>query len=173
MATIMCTRNLWSAIGGRGVLPARRADSEGGAKLRAWSARELVTRPGPLLIALEETTYLTVVCPLLPLPEFLVSFAASLGAELDILGVPRAAIEIEVGEILERPRFAKNDNRSLLGSLNDVAFHADVLLEDERHLSLRGLQKIQAELNGMPHVHHEPAFPDQAVRLLFSAAASA
>lgn len=88
----------------------------------AWRAScELVTRPGPLLIALEETTYLTVVCPLLPLPEFLVSFAASVGAELDILGVPRAA----------------------------------------------------AELNEMPHVHHEPAFPNQAVRLLFSAAASA
>lgn len=173
MPTIMCTRNLWRAIGGRGALPGRRVDSESGVKLRAWSARELLTRSGPVLVALEETTYLTVVCPLLPLPQCLLSFAASVATQLGILGVPDTVIEIEVKGILERARFAKNDNRSLLGSVNDVAFHADVRLENERRLDLGMLQQVQAELNGMPHVHRKPAFPDQAVRLLFSPAVSA
>jgi uncharacterized protein DUF6933 len=170
MPTIMCTRNLWRSIGGRDVLPARAVDHVGGVKLRAWSARELLTRSGPLLIGVEEITYLTIVCPLLPLPQFLHSFAASVATQLEILGVPAAVIEIEVAGILDRAHFAKNDNRSLLGSVNDVAFHVDVLLESEHPFDLGTLQKVQAELNEMPHVHREPAFPDQAVRLLFSSA---
>src|SRR5215212_8842261 len=102
MATIMCTRNLWRLIGGRDVLPARAVYHEGGVKLRAWSARELLTRSGPLLIGVEEITYLTIGCPLLPLPQFLRSFAASVATQLEIVGVPAPVIEIEMAAILDR-----------------------------------------------------------------------
>lgn len=68
--------------------------------------------------------------------------------------------------------FAKNDNRSLLGSVNDVAFHASVLLEHERRMTFATLHRTQMELNQMPHVHREPAFPDQAIRFLFGQAHS-
>ena len=34
-------------------------------------------------------------------------------------------------------------------------------------VNLAALEEVQAQLNHMPHVGREPAFPDQATRLLF------
>jgi hypothetical protein len=76
MPTLMVTQNLWRAIGGRAKLAARGPDGDDPAKLRAWSLREFSTSAGYLVVGLEETTYLTVVCPILALPDFILSFAA-------------------------------------------------------------------------------------------------
>ena len=141
-----------------------------GTKLRAWSARELPTRAGYLVVAVEEHTYFTVLCPLLPQPEFVRALAASVEAALAALGLPVLIAQRETQAILKEAVFAKNDNRSLLGSVNDVAFHASVQLENERHITFETLHRIQMELNQMPHVHREPSFPDQAVRFLFGEA---
>jgi hypothetical protein len=169
----MCTRNLWSALGGRGQLgPRRRASAEAG-RLHAWSARELVTRGTGLVVGIEETTYLSVVCPLIQMPDFPRAFAASVAAALEAIGVARTICERKAWALIDGARFAKNDNRSLLGSLNGVAFHVDVLLEHKWRVSLATLEQVQNELNQMPHVGRAPAFPDQAVRLLFAPAASA
>ena len=116
---------------------------------------------------------MTVVCPLLELPDFLRSFAASVATALAALQIPDAVCEGEAWAIIEGARFAKNDNRSLLGSLNDVAFHADTLLHDERRMTLAALENVQSQLNHMPHVGREPASPDEAARLLFAPASSA
>lgn len=94
-----------------------------GIRLGAWSVRELQTPLGPLAVGLEETTYLTVVCPLFTLPDFLVAFASSTAIALRDLGVASRDAGAEATAIVTGARFAKNDNRSLLGSVNDVAFH--------------------------------------------------
>jgi hypothetical protein len=164
---------LWQAIGGSGRLrPRPRSVGERG-KLRVWSARQLYTPAGSFVVGLEETTYLTVVCPLLRLPDFHRVFAASVATALSALPVPRDLCEAEAWAIIDGTCFAKNDNRSLLGSLNDVAFHVDVLLENRRRVSLAVLAYVQGQLNHMPHVHRDPAFPDQAARVLFAPASSA
>jgi len=174
MPTIMCTKNLWRAIGGRATtLPARVPAETRGTRLGAWSIRELPTRVGLLAVGLEESTYLTVVCPVLTLPEFLLVFAASVETALTDLSVPTRESEIEAHAIVRAARFAKNNSRSLLGSVNDVAFHVSVRLEDEAQITMAVLRKTQRELNGMPHVNRKPAFPDQAIRLLFGEASSA
>ena len=51
--------------------------------------------------------------------------------------------------------------------------HLSVRLEDEAKITMAVLRKAQRELNGMPHVNREPAFPDHAIRLLFGEASSA
>ena len=173
MPAIMCTKRLWRAIGGRTTLAARPSAAVRGIRLGAWSVRELQTPLGLLAVGLEETTYLTVVCPLFTLPDFLVTFASSTAIALRDLGVARRDADTEATAIVSGARFAKNDNRSLLGSVNDVAFHVLVRLEGERRLTADVLKNVQRELNRMPHVNREPAFPDHAVRLLFSEASSA
>ena len=167
MPTIMCTRNLWRAIGGHAELSARSPEPSSPAKLGTWCARELSTRAGWFVVALEETTYLTVLCPILPQPKFLLAFSASVGAGLEAVGISRRLATLETLALLERSRFAKNDNRSLLGSVNDVAFNASVAFEDLDRFDLAAVERIQADLNRMPHVHRKPAFPDQATRLLY------
>jgi uncharacterized protein DUF6933 len=167
---IMCTRGLWRAIGGQGILPQRRPTDAHTSRLAVWSARDVPTAAGRIVVALEESTYLTIVCPLLPLPGFVLVFAASVGTALEDVGIPAGLVQSEVAAIVEGASFARNDNRSLLGSVNDVAFHADVLLEDARRNDLSALGRAQRELNEMPHVRRQPPFPSQAVRLLFLSA---
>jgi hypothetical protein len=87
---IMCTRGLWGAIGGGGALPQRLRTNPSTSRLAAWSARDVPTAAGRVVVALEESTYLTIVCPLLRLPDFVAAFATSVGAALEDLGIPIA-----------------------------------------------------------------------------------
>jgi hypothetical protein len=130
----------------------------------------LPTRAGYLVVGLEENTYLTVLCPLLPQPEFIHTFGAAVEVALGALGLPAGVAQGEAQAIVKEAAFAKNDNRSLLGSVNDVAFHVSVALEDERRITVATLRRIQLQLNQMPHVNREPPFPDQAVRFLLGEA---
>lgn len=61
-----------------------------------------------------------------------------------MLGVADRVVDAEARAIVEKTRFARNDNRSLLGSVNDVGFHATVLLEDEHRIGLATLQRVQS-----------------------------
>src|SRR6185503_20665383 len=124
MPTVRFTRRLWSRAGGRGELPLRSVAAPDRGRLRAWAVSLLETPVGDFVVGLEEATYLTVLCPLLPLPDFYRAFAASFAAHLDVLGVAGDVVEAEVDAFIGHPRPAKNDNRRLLGSLNDVAFNA-------------------------------------------------
>lgn len=113
------------------------------------------------------------VSPLVPLPEFACVFAASVRAVLEELGLPLDVAAREATAIVEGTTFAKNDNRSLLGSVNDVSFHLQVGLEHARDGDLAALARVQRELNDMPHVRRSPAFPSEAVRLLLGPVGSA
>ena len=68
---VMCARRLWTLIGGRGPLPERHVDAAPQRKLGAWSAQDVDTDMGRLVVALEEFTYLTVVFPVVPVSAFL------------------------------------------------------------------------------------------------------
>lgn len=169
MPNIMCTKALWQAIGGRGPLLPRAPGGTGEARLGDWSLRELPTPFGHVVVGLEETTYLTVVFRLNMLPAIIADLAASAATALTDIGIERETVDREARSILSDPRFAKNDNRSLLGSVNDVAWHVSAEIEDEHRITADLLRRAQARLNGMPHVHRKPSFPDQAVRLKLGA----
>jgi hypothetical protein len=167
MPNIMCTKVLWRAIGGRGPLLPRPARRTGDAKLGDWSLQELPTPFGHVVVGLEETTYLTVVFRLNMLPAVILDLAASARVALTDIGIERETVDRETRSILADPRFAKNDNRSLLGSVNDVVWHVSGEIEDERRITTDVLHRAQVRLNDMPHAKRDPAFPNQAVRRLF------
>ena len=170
MPNIMCTKVLWRAIGGRGpLLPraTRKTDDAREARLRDWSLRKLPTRFGHVIVGLEETTYLTVVFRLNMLPAIIVDLAASAHVALTDIGIEHETADREARSILADPRFAKNDNRSLLGSVNDVTWHVSCEIEDAGRITTDLLCRVQVRLNDMPHVKRDPSFLDQAVRRLF------
>ncbi|MEQ1731775.1 MAG: hypothetical protein ABL982_25665 [Vicinamibacterales bacterium] len=168
MPTIMCARRLWTLLGDRGALPPRNVVAEGTNKLQAWSAQDVETAAGHLVVALEEVTYLTLVFPFEPFPVFLHNFSAALSMALRDLGVPTAIAEAEAEAVVLQSRFAKNDNRSLQGSVTDVTSHAGWRLEGARRWDFEAIRKAQRHLNHMPHCRHEPSLPSDGVRLLFS-----
>lgn len=172
MPSVMCTRNLWRVVGGKGALPARQPYAPTSTRLASWCVRELATPEGLIGVGLEETTYLTVVFPLERLPNFFPVFAHAVGEALFDLAVPFRLADREAAVVATSGHFSRNDNRSLLGSVNDVAFHAQVRLEG-RPITIDAMRVVQRELNDMPHVKREPSFPSAAVQLLFAEGASA
>ncbi len=170
--SIMCTRNLWRLIGGTGALPARSPHTPTSTRLASWCVRELETPAGLIGVGLEETTYLTVIFHLAKLPDFIPVFATAVGEALLDLSVPIRAANREVNAISLSGHIVQNDNRSLLGSVNDVSWHTLVGLEGGA-VTPAAMREVQRRLNGMPHVNREPSFPAAAVRLLFADGASA
>jgi len=168
MATIMCTKALWRSLGGSGALLSRPASHPGPGKLAVWGAKAIALPQGDFCVAMNETTYLTLVFRLRPLPEFLARLTRALMYELKHLGIPEPVILRELEATMARIQFVRHSNRSLLGSLNDVGFRVAWALGDEARPSDAAIARIQHGLNEMPHVNREVPCPDQATSLLFS-----
>jgi hypothetical protein len=173
MPLIMATRELWREIGDGAPLANRSDVPRDSTKLGAWSAKCVHLPEGDFCIAVNETTYLTIAFPLVPLPEFLVAFSYALGSQLEQLGVPGPAAVAEVRPFLAGTAFAKNSNRSLLGTLNDLEYHFALAMEGARTSSLNVLTEAQRHLNAIPHGNRSVPFPADAAVLLFRPSGSA
>jgi hypothetical protein len=169
MPVIMSTRNLWKAIGGSGPLPPRSKGDVSNSRLGAWCGNVASFHEGDFIVAMNELTYTTLVFRFVPLPGFVASFSFSLGMQLAEIGAEQEAIESETKAAFDELLFRKNDNRSLLGSLNDVCFHVGWHLEGSNRCDSETILSIQRRLNEMPHVHHEPSIPNEGLRLVFHA----
>ena len=108
----MCARRLWTLIGGRGPLPERHVDAAPQRKLGAWSAQDVDTDVGRLVVALEEFTYLTVVFPVVPVSAFLDHLSVAVGLALSDLGVPRGIGDAEAQAIAVGGTFAQRQPQS-------------------------------------------------------------
>ena len=173
MPVIMATRELWREIGD-GVSLTNRADLPlDTTKLGAWSAKCVHIPEGDFCIAVNETTYLTITFPLVPLPEFLVAFGFSLGYQLERLGVPEPEVEAESRAFLDGTAFAKNSNRSLLGTLNDLEFHFSLEMESLGRSDPESILNAQARMNDIPHTKRSIPYAKGAVSLLFLRGGSA
>ena len=137
-------------------------------RLAVWGAKPVVLPEGEFCAAMHETTYLTVVFRLTPLPRFLAELAKAVTAELELLGIPGPTIADELSASFNDTGFAKHSNRSLLGTLNDIGHQLGWALEAEGKPDRIALLRIQHWLNGIPHLSHEPKFVDGAVQLLFA-----
>ena len=174
MPSILCTRALWRQLGGRGDLPSRLAASppRPGALLGDWTAKRFALGRRKFVIALNERTYLVALSPLLRLPGVLAALAASVCWQLEQLGVPPGDARSEAEEFL-RPTFVKNDSKSLLGSLNDLAYLAEPDLSELSRDASDELLRAAAQLSETPHLHRNPVRPADAARDVFGLAARA
>ena len=166
----MCTKDLWHRLGGRGDLSDRPPPDAEPTRLGAWAAKAVPLPGRACCVALNETTYLTLAFPLLSVPAFEGVFAAALRLELEHMRIPAGVIGAELAPFFEKVTFAKNSNRSLLGSLNDVCFHFARRIRHEGSIKPSALVAVQHGLNRMPHSCRDIPFPDQATSLLLSAA---
>ena len=173
MPTIMCTTALWKCLGAPSPLVAREQGELGDTQLGIWSAKAVSFVEGDLVVAVNELTYLAVVFPLSPIPEFLSEFGHAVGTLLEALGYSQELVRAEAEPFLLQTAFAKNSNRSLIGTLNDLCVHVDAALNAEKRVDRAALLRIQVRLSEIPHVNRECAFPREAAELLFSNGAHA
>jgi hypothetical protein len=138
-----------------------------------WSAKAVSFPEADLVIAVNEITYLAVIFPIAPLPEFLLEFGHAVGTLLEALGYGDEIVRAEAEPFLLHTAFAKNSNRSLVGTLNDLCLHVDAALEAEKDVDREALLRIQVRLAEIPHLKRDCAFPREAAELLFAGGAHA
>jgi len=173
MPTIMCTKGLWKCLGAPSPLLAREQCDFNDTQLGIWSAKAVEFPEGDLVVAVNEVTYLGVVFPLAPLPEFLSEFGHAVGTLLEALGYSEELVRAEAEPFLLHTTFAKNSNRSLVGTLTDLCIHVDAALEAEKKVDRDALLRIQVRLSEIPHVNRDCTFPREAAELLFAGGAHA
>ncbi len=91
-----------------------------------------------------------------PLARLASTLSACVGAQLEVFGIPQERIASEAAA-LQSSTFGKNQDRSLLGILNEVAFQFEVAAADSEIASPDELLEIQTELNGLPHRAGSPS----------------
>jgi hypothetical protein len=122
-----------------------------------WYANSLNVGHSRYVLCLSARTLLPVILPARK-SEFPGRFPDYLSEVLDLIGVPSRVIEREAAEAAQ-PVFAKTQNRSLLGSLNDFVFSASVYLQHGESVLEANLKLAQ-----MPSKVIEFAFPSEVAR---------
>jgi hypothetical protein len=93
-----------------------------------WFVREYNLGRHRLLLCSSSASLLTVVIPARNLPDMGIRLAAAVRELLVALGVPLEQINREIAE-MGSARIARTNSRSVLGSMNDMAYMADAYLE--------------------------------------------
>jgi len=152
MITLHCTARLAKRFNLRLAADPRQPTN----RLGNWYGNLLNVGPRRFAILVNEMTLLPVIMPARA-AVFPHTFPAALEEVLAGLDIPaeKAAQEAAASEIT---CYAKTLNRSVLGSMNDLAFHAGLLLED-------GTRELSAsiKLANMPSLVMDAVFPSEAV----------
>lgn len=123
MYTLRCTRPLLAKLGPL-TPPGEGPEPEPTTILGNWYANRLNVGKHRLVLCTSERTLLSVVVPAKDLPNLPRRLVESLAVLLRSLGISAPAIAKEVRE-MGWVRFDRTLSRSVLGSMNDMAFQAD------------------------------------------------
>jgi hypothetical protein len=165
MARIMCTQQLWRALGHSDRPPLAVPEPLiHGVALGSWAIKPMKFDQRGLVVALNERTYLTLVFPLLPRDGFRTRFAEALQWALEDIGVADESVRIEAASIELLP-LARLSKRPLRAALDHVEYFCGIELE-----SATDLRRVQANLNECPYPDLEAHVPIEAVSRLFEAA---
>lgn len=152
MLYLKCTAEVQKLIGLRKENLVEASDSD--AFLGNWYAHRFSVSRRKALVFMSETTLLSFILlqgkkpvTLQTLPNMLL---AGLEQLLAMRGLPQAAIDRAfIG--YQEGRFSKTDNRSVMGSLNDIVFRYQWMIEYEGGLASCDLTSIIMRMNETPH----------------------
>jgi hypothetical protein len=143
MYALRCTQRLLRKLGSRG---SPDDETPSTTALGDWFIREYNLGHHRLLLCTSSASLLTVIIPARNLPDVATRLAAAVHELLFALGASLDQINREIGE-MRSARIARTNSRSVLGSMNDMAYLADGYLEGGSipdHLVVAELKMAQA-----------------------------
>ena len=161
MFRLRCTKKLLKRV-------ASEPDGVQGAPtnvLGDWYANIVFSKPQHLVVCMSERTLLPVVVPAKDIHGLPLRLCAQLDQLLGLIGIPSAAIEIELAQMREH-QFSPTASKSVLGSLNESIFHLSWMLSAHRESSLL---EHAVRLGNIPNKPIGYAFASEATRSLFRA----
>jgi hypothetical protein len=114
-----------------------------------WYANFVPTYSGDLIIFVNEKTLLSVAIPIWESDHLLLLFRLRVGNLLGMIGIQPKAIESELRHY-DHIQFGKTRSRSVLGSMNDIAFQYQVIAEMAENKADLSLSKAEFQMSQMP-----------------------
>ena len=118
-------------------------------KLGDWYANLVPTYSGDLIIFVNEKTLLSVAIPIWESDHLLLLFRLRVGNLLGMIGIQSKAIENELSHY-DPIQFGKTRSRSVLGSMNDIAFQYQVIAEMAGTEADLSLSNAEYQMSQMP-----------------------
>jgi len=134
--------------------------------LGTWHANLIEIAGSPVVLFANSRTLLNFcidINPDEPVHHFHEDFVAMVSCLLADLGVRDTTREYLLQEYSET-RFAPTNNRRVLGSMNDLAFHYDYLVSEAGSIHSADIPKIIRDLNGMPMSMLSEGAPDRELK---------
>jgi hypothetical protein len=162
MATLRCTRKLIKFLE---IVTTETPEPPTGA-MGDWYANLIPTYAGELIIFVNERSLVTVAIPARENENLIPLFRTRVENLLMMIGIPREVIDREISH-LDPIQFAKTASRSVLGSMNDIAWHYQIISEEAEDKSHLSLSAAELKLSQMPSGRLGYRFPiDVAKELL-------
>ena len=127
MISLRCTQRLLSRLGGSDEAPP--GARSGSSALGDWYGNLLVSRPRYLVLCTNAVTLLSVVVPLAPARGLVGRFREAAKYRIMQVNAPLESRSAEVNALVEI-RLDRTESRSVLASMNQLAFGAQVWLEN-------------------------------------------
>jgi len=118
-------------------------------KLGDWYTNFVPAYSGDLIVLVNEKTLLSVAIPIWESDHLLVLFRLRVGNLLGMLGIPPKAIDQELHHYND-VQFGKTRSRSVLGSMNDIAFQYQVIAEMAENRVDLSLSNAEYQMSQMP-----------------------
>lgn len=159
MLTLRCTQRLLTKLKRKAAPDAPPSTT----RLGDWYGNLLYVNKKQLALIVSEKSLLPVLIPASDLADLPGTLTAALTTLLGAMGAPRKAIEAEVAQMQELS-FGPTSSRSVLGSMNDMAWGVKVLLSGSPD---KALLDLAMQLGETPYGALKYQFPrERAVELL-------
>ena len=145
MVTIRCTRKLYKFLE---ITPLEDPEPPTGA-LGDWYANLIPTYAGDLIMFVNERSLVTVAVPVREVENLIPLFRIRVENLLLMIDVEQEIIDREISH-LAPVQFARTASRSLLGSMNDIAWNFQFISEEAEYVAHLSLSDAELKLSLMP-----------------------
>ena len=118
-------------------------------KLGDWYANFVPTYSGDLIVLVNEKTLLSLAIPFWESDGLLLLFRLRVGNLLGMIGIPSKVIDQELHHYND-VQFGKTRSRSVLGSMNDIAFQYQAIAEMAENKADLSLSRAEYQMSQMP-----------------------
>jgi hypothetical protein len=134
-------------------------------KLGDWYANFVPTYSGDLIILVNEKTLLSVAIPIWESDNLLSLFRLRIVNLLGMIGIQSKAVENELSHY-NHIQFGKTRSRSVLGTMNDFAFHYQLMAEEAENKADLSISNAEYKLSQMPCKPINYKFPSDVAKEL-------
>lgn len=158
MITLRCTRRVLDILKD----PINEHLSEPTAALGEWYVNLIPVEHVPVYVFVNSTTLLTILLPTRKVYSLIPALPQRVSRLLYRLGVPKRLVEEETTHMLEA-QIAKTASRSVLGSMNDLAFQAQYRAEMDENDEIINLDDVELRLSQIPYKSLGYRFPSEVL----------